>query len=118
AFRVSRPDAKGTAYRTELVELIDDRLVTLTRGSASVGQVALLEDGTTLFTAKRVGEDGSEAEDAQLWALPVRGEARELASRPGGFGALHAGEGVLVAQLSVHSQARTEEEHARLAEER
>lgn len=116
--RVSRPDAKGTAYRTELVELIGEELVTLTRGSASVGSVAPLEDGTTLFTAKRPGEDGSEAEDARLWALPVRGEARELASRPGGFGALQAGEGVLIAQLSVHSQARDEAEHATLTAER
>lgn len=79
---VSRPDAKGTAYRSELVEITADGTVPLSRGSASIGSVALAEDGTTLFTAKRPGEDGSEAEDARLWALPPRGEARELLSRP------------------------------------
>src|SRR5699024_4231040 len=86
--KVSGPDAKGTAYRSALVEIDGDRLVPLTRGDASVGSVAAAEDGTTFFTAKRVGEDGQEAADAQLWALPPRGEARELASRPGGLGAL------------------------------
>ena len=74
--KVSSPDAKGTAYRSSLVEIDGDRLLPLTRGSASIGAVAAAEDGTTYFTAKRVGEDGEEAEDAQLWALPVRGEAR------------------------------------------
>src|SRR5690625_1457688 len=85
---ISRPDAKGTAYRTALVEIDGERNVPLTRGAASVGAVAAAEDGTTFFTAKRLGEDGEEATDAQLWALPRRGEARELASRPGGFGGL------------------------------
>lgn len=116
--RVSQPDAKGTAYRTGLVEIDGDRLVPLTRGSSSVGAVAPAEDGTVLFAAKRVGEDGEEAEDAQLWALPARGEARELAARPGGFGALHLAGDVLIAELEVHSQASDEAEHARLAAER
>src|SRR5699024_6211653 len=75
--KVSSPDAKGTSYCSALVEIDGERIVPLTRGSASVGAVAAAEDGTTFFTAKRVGEDGEEAEDAQLWALPVRGEARE-----------------------------------------
>lgn len=52
---VSRPDAKGTAYRSELVEITADGTVPLSRGSASIGSVALAEDGTTLFTAKRSG---------------------------------------------------------------
>jgi dipeptidyl aminopeptidase/acylaminoacyl peptidase len=116
--KVSGPDAKGSAYRSGLVEITEDSLLTLTRGSASVGAFALAEDGTTLFTAQRVGEDGEESEDAQLWALPARGEAREVASRPGGFGALHLAGGVLVAELDVHSQAGDEAEHARLSGER
>ncbi|HIY66924.1 MAG TPA: S9 family peptidase, partial [Candidatus Agrococcus pullicola] len=116
--QVSRLNTAGTAYRSELAELIDDEVVTLTRGSASIGSVALAEDGSTLFTSKRVGEDGKEADDAQLWALPPRGEARELASRPGGFGKLHLGGGRLVAELSVHSQASSESEHADLAKQR
>lgn len=115
---VSRPDAKGTAYRSELVEITADGTVPLTRGSASIGSVALAEDGTTLFTAKRPGEDGSEAEDARLWALPPRGEARELLSRPGGFSGLHLAGSTLVAEIPVHSQASDEAEHARLSEQR
>ena len=115
---VSRPDAKGTAYRTALVELEDDRILPLTRGAASIGAVAAAEDGTTFFTAKRVGEDGEEADDAQLWALPVRGEARELAARPGGFGRLELAGNLLVTELQVHSQASDEVEHAKLSKER
>ncbi|WP_193107118.1 alpha/beta fold hydrolase [Brachybacterium sp. FME24] len=116
--KVSSPNAKGTAYRSALVELEGERIVPLTRGEASIGAVAAAEDGTTFFTAKRVGEDGEEADDAQLWALPTRGEARELAARPGGFGALHLAGGHLVAELEVHSQAADETEHARLSKQR
>src|SRR5690625_3174255 len=115
---ISRPDAKGTTYRTALVEIDGERIVPLTRGAASVGAVAAAEDGTTFFTAQRVGEDGEEATDAQLWALPRRGEARELASRPGGFGGLRLAGGRLVAELAVHSQAADETEHAKLSKER
>ncbi|GAA1489293.1 alpha/beta fold hydrolase [Brachybacterium sacelli] len=116
--KVASPNAKGTAYRTALVEIDGDRLLPLTRGDASIGAVAAAEDGITYFTAQRVGEDGTEADDAQLWALPPRGEARELAARPGGFGALHLAGGHLVAELEVHSQARDEPEHARLTKQR
>ncbi|UEJ84393.1 alpha/beta fold hydrolase [Brachybacterium halotolerans subsp. kimchii] len=116
--KVSAPDAKGSSYRSSLVEILGDSLLPLTRGSAPVGSVALAEDGTTLFTARRVGEDGEEADDAQLWALPPRGEAREIASRPGGFGGLHLADGLLVAEIDVHSQASDEAEHARLSRER
>ncbi|WP_152352554.1 S9 family peptidase [Brachybacterium subflavum] len=116
--KVSAPDAKGTSFRSSLVEILGASSLPLTRGSASVGSVALAEDGATLFTAQRVGEDGEEADDAQLWALPSRGEAREVASRPGGFGGLHLANGVLVAEIDVHSQASDEAEHARLSRER
>ncbi|WP_422115811.1 S9 family peptidase [Brachybacterium sp. UNK5269] len=116
--KVSRPDAEGTAYRSALVEIDGDRLLPLTRGQASVGAVAAAEDGTTFFTAKRVGEDGAEAEHAQLWALPARGEARELASRPGGFGDLRVAGTQLIVELEVHSQAGDEAEHAKLSQQR
>ena len=116
--KVSGLDAKGTSYRGSLVEIDWDRLVPLTRGSASVGAVALGEDGTTYFTASRVGEDGEESEDAQLWALPARGEARELAARPGGFGGLTVAGRHLLTELEVHSQAADEAEHAKLTAER
>ena len=113
--RVSALDAKGTSYRGALVEIDGERLVPLTRGSASIGAVALAEDGTTFFTAKRVGEDGEETEDAQLWALPPRGEARELASRPGGFGGLAVAGRHLLTELEIHSQATDETTHAELS---
>ena len=116
--KVSAPNAKGTAYRSALVELDGDRILPLTRGDASIGAVAAAEDGTTFFTAKRVGEDGAEADDAQLWALPMRGEARELASRPGGFGSLHLAGRRLLTELEVHSQATDETVHATLTKER
>lgn len=112
--KVSGLDRKGTSYRGSLVEIDGDRLLPLTRGSASVGAVALAEDGTTYFTAKRAGEDGEESEDPQLWALPARGEARELANRPGGFGGLVVAGRHLVTELEVHSQAADEAEHAEL----
>ncbi|ASK65618.1 dipeptidyl aminopeptidase [Brachybacterium avium] len=113
--KVSRPDEKGTAYRTALIEIDGDRLLPLTRGSSSIGAVAAAEDGTIFFTAKRVGEDGEESEDAQLWALPVRGEARELASRLGGFGGLAMAGRHLLVELEVHSQAADEAEHRELS---
>ena len=113
--RVSALDAKGTSYRGALVEIDGERLVPLTRGSASIGAVALAEDGTTFFTAKRVGEDGEETEDAQLWALPPRGEARELASRPGGFGGLAVAGRHLLTELEIHSQATDETTHVELS---
>ncbi|MEE1650653.1 alpha/beta fold hydrolase [Brachybacterium sp. J144] len=115
---VSRPDAKGTAYVTSLVELEDERVLPLTRGAASIGAVAAAEDGTVYFTAKRIGEDGEESEDAQLWGLPPRGEARQLAARPGGFGALHLSGKLLIAELAVHSQAADEAEHVELGRAR
>lgn len=116
--QLSAPNAAGNAYRTSLVELTDGTAMPLTRGDASIGSAALAEDGTTFFTSKRMGEDGKEADDAQLWSLPPRGEARELAARPGGFGSLHAAPGRLMAELSVHSQATDEATHAELSEAR
>lgn len=116
--QVSGPNTQGNGYVSSLVELTGDVVLPLTRGSASVGAAALGEDGATYFTSKRVGHDGKEGDDAQLWALPTRGEARELASRPGGFGSLHLAGTTLVAELSVHSQATNEAEHKKLTAER
>lgn len=120
--QVSGLNAKGDGYRTRLAEYLDGArtdgdaaVLELTRGSASVGSVALAEDGTTFFTAKRESENGESSDDAQLWALPPRGEARQIATRPGGFGTLRLGDGVLVADLAVHSQATNETEHVELS---
>jgi dipeptidyl aminopeptidase/acylaminoacyl peptidase len=120
---ISRLNSKGNGYRTEIVEVTGGRQVPLTRGQANVGSVALAEDGTTYFTSKRISEDGETPDDAQLWALPPHGEARELAARPGGFGDLtlvtgEDGQQRLVVQLQVHSQAKNEEEHKEFSKQR
>src|SRR5699024_7519958 len=101
----------GTSYRSALVEIDGEGLLPLTRGSGSVGAVAAAEDGTTFFTAKRVGEDGEEAEDAQLWARPVRGAARVLATGAGVCGRLTVAGRPRCAAPEVHSQAADETEH-------
>ena len=116
--KATSPDAKGTSYRSRLVELDGGAPLGLTRGSASVGSAALTDDGSTYFTAKRVGEDGTEADDATLWGLPARGEAAQLASRPGGFGRIEARGGLLIAELEAHSQAADEKSHAELTKAR
>ena len=117
-------DGKGQSYATHLVELAADANTDypsprrLTRGAASIGTTAIAEDGSVFFTAKRAGDDGDEAEDTALFLLPARGEARRIATRPGGFGGFTLRPGVLVAQLAVHSQANSEEEHAELVKKR
>ncbi|MDR2255893.1 MAG: prolyl oligopeptidase family serine peptidase [Arthrobacter sp.] len=116
--KASSPDAKGTSYRSRLVELDGGAAVGLTRGAASVGSAALADNGATYFTAKRVGEDGAEAEDAALWGLPPRGEAAQLAARPGGFGRIEVRGSVLIAELDAHSQATDEASHAELSKAR
>ncbi len=111
-------DGNGQSYATHLVELAADANTDypsprrLTRGAASIGATAVAEDGSVFFTAKRAGDDGDEADDAALFLLPARGEARRIATRPGGFGSIALRPGVLVAQLAVHSHAGSEEEHA------
>src|SRR5699024_4784528 len=116
--KVSRPDAKGTSYRSALVEIDGEGLLPLTRGSGSVGAVAAADDGTTFFTAKRVGEDGEEAEDAERRPLPVGGEARELAPRPGGFGGPAVAGRHLTAEREVRPRAADEPEHRELSSRR
>lgn len=117
---VSELDSAGTGRVTRIVQLDEESTSTLTRGPASVGSVAAAASGALVFTSKRTGEDGSEAQDAGLWILPVRGEARRLAERPGGFGSvvLAAEDTVLVAEVGVHTHASSEEEHAELAKAR
>ncbi|WP_166984146.1 alpha/beta hydrolase family protein [Paramicrobacterium fandaimingii] len=110
--------AEGNSYVSSLVELGDTGAMPLTRGETSASSPAITDDGHVLFVSKRIGEDGSEAKDGSLWSLPPRGEARQLASRPGGFGPLRTAGGVVVAQLDVHSQATSEKEHAELTKKR
>ena len=117
-------DGTGRTYTTHLAELAGDKNTDyatprrLTRGAASIGATDIADDGSVFFTAKRAGDDGEEPGDAALFLLPTRGEARRIATRPGGFGQVVCRPGVLVAQLAVHSQANSEEEHAELAKKR
>ncbi|HVX47302.1 MAG TPA: prolyl oligopeptidase family serine peptidase [Mycobacteriales bacterium] len=55
----------------------------LTRSAKGEAAPAFLPDGTLLFTSARPDADG-EDEKAQLWALPVSGEAEPVAQSPGG----------------------------------
>lgn len=86
--RYSFPNAEGNAYLTHLADISGEKPRRITRGDQSVGPVALSEDGTIFFAAKRSGEDGKDAESPSLWALPDNGEARKLADHDGGFSRL------------------------------
>jgi dipeptidyl aminopeptidase/acylaminoacyl peptidase len=91
---VDTPSADGKKYATALWEIDpsgERPPRRLTRSAPGEAQPAFLPDGTLLFTSKRPdaeakpGDDDSD-EDAALWALPPGGgEARRVASRPGGI---------------------------------
>jgi dipeptidyl aminopeptidase/acylaminoacyl peptidase len=62
----------------------------LTRSAKGENGPAFAPDGSVLFTSARP-DGGSEDDDdapAALWQLPSAGEARQVASRPGGFAGL------------------------------
>ncbi len=91
---VDTPSADGKKYATALWEIDpsgERPPRRLTRSAPGEAQPAFLPDGTLLFTSKRPdaeakpGDDDSD-EEAALWALPPGGgEARRVASRPGGI---------------------------------
>jgi dipeptidyl aminopeptidase/acylaminoacyl peptidase len=89
---VSTQTPDGTRYRGALWE-VDPTGVRpaqrLTRGPAAESAPAFTPDGTLLFTSARPDPEAKEAKDtpAALWALPVRGEARVVGTRPGGVSA-------------------------------
>src|SRR5947209_12452004 len=60
----------------------------LTFSAAGESSPRFLEDGTVLFLSKRRADSDEESDKdvVGLWALPASGgEARRIASRPGGF---------------------------------
>src|SRR5699024_11901508 len=79
------PTPGGPPYLTHLADLSGAQPRRITRGDQSIGPVALAENGTIVFAAKRRGEDGKDAKSPGLWALPDNGEARKLADHDGGF---------------------------------
>ena len=61
----------------------------LTRSARGESQPVFAPDGSLLFTSARpdpAAKDHDEDEPAALWLLPVAGEARVVAIRPGGIG--------------------------------
>ncbi len=76
----------------------------LTRSAKGEGVAAFLPDGSLLFTSGRP-DPASDSEDddekAQLWLLPAGGgEARVLATRPGGIGSVRVATGTGTVALS------------------
>src|SRR5688572_2006855 len=60
----------------------------LTRSRKGEAGPVFTPDGDVLFTSARPDPDADSADDAPaaLWLLPAAGEARVLATRPGGIG--------------------------------
>jgi dipeptidyl aminopeptidase/acylaminoacyl peptidase len=59
----------------------------LTRSAKGEGGAAFLADGSMLFVSGRPDPDGDDDDPAALWLLETNGgEARVVATRPGGFG--------------------------------
>ncbi|SDS53885.1 Prolyl oligopeptidase family protein [Brevibacterium sandarakinum] len=111
-------NSDGSSYLTHLADIGGDSPRRLTRGDQSIGPAAIDETGTIYFAAKRIGEDGKDAQSPSLWALPETGEARKLADHEDGFSRLDVKGQTLVAQLPVHTWAADEDEHQEYSRER
>src|SRR5699024_1042709 len=84
------------------------------RGVAGASAPEFTADGDRLCVATRPTEDGAESEEPPaLWMLPAGGgEACRLASRPGGFDAVHAAGGASRLLISAETlPSATSEEH-------
>lgn len=114
----SELNSEGNTTVTRLADIGGERPVRLTRGSASVGPVALADDGTILFASKRAGDDGKDPESPSLWALPTDGEARKIADHDGGFSRIDIAGETVVVQFPVHTWAGNESDHATFSKER
>jgi dipeptidyl aminopeptidase/acylaminoacyl peptidase len=88
---VAALDPKRTGYVSSLWEVdpAGERPARrLTWGAKSESAPAFLPDGSLIFTSARPDPDAEAKDDtpAALWVLPAAGEARPLATRPGGIG--------------------------------
>jgi len=83
------PDRTSTVTSLWEVDPAGERpAVRLTRSRAGESSPVFASDGTLLFASARpdAGDEDPDAEaPAALWALPAGGEARRVASRPGGL---------------------------------
>jgi dipeptidyl aminopeptidase/acylaminoacyl peptidase len=90
----------------------------LTRSAKGEGSPAFTADGEVLFTSARPDPDGGKPDDdapAALWLLPRTGEARVVATRPGGIGGVAVAEQaqtvvVLSDTLPASTDAASDEE--------
>ena len=96
----------------------------LTVSAAGESSPQFLPDGSLLFLSKRPvdgGDDESEKDVVALWSLPPgAGEARRIATRPGGFVELvvAADAGTIVLSTPTLASATTAEDDERLRKER
>src|SRR3954452_14937393 len=96
----------------------------LTWSAAGESSPRFVPDGSVLFLSKRRMDDGEEESDKDLvglWSLPAAGgEARRIASRPGGFSelAVAADAGIVVLSTPPLPGASSVEDDDRLRKER
>jgi dipeptidyl aminopeptidase/acylaminoacyl peptidase len=98
----------------------------LTRGASGETSPAFLPDGSLLFVAKRPHAEGNDSGDsteekAALWHLPATGgEARAVATRPGGIGGVRVARatGTLVVSAATMPGAKTPDDDAGRRKER
>ena len=95
----------------------------LTVSAAGESSPQFLPDGSLLFLSKRPadGDDESDKDVVALWALPPgAGEARRIATRPGGFIdlAVATDAGTMVLSTPTLAAATTAEDDERLRKER
>jgi dipeptidyl aminopeptidase/acylaminoacyl peptidase len=117
---VSEPGPGGGKYQSALWEIDpagrrEPRR--LTRSARGESQPVFAPDGALLFTSARPDPAEKDADDdgpAALWSLPAAGEARVVASRPGGIGrvAVAAGAGNLAFLSGVTAGTFTAEDDA------
>ena len=120
-------DSKRTKYVTALWEVdpAGERPARrLTRSAKGEGGAAFLPDGSLLFTSARPdpeADDDEQAEEALLWLLPAQGgEARVVASRPGGVADVQvaADSGTVVVPAKTFPSSESDDDEKRKRKER
>jgi dipeptidyl aminopeptidase/acylaminoacyl peptidase len=122
---VATLDPKRTGYVSSLWELDpagEQPARRLTWGAKSESAPAFLPDGSLIFSSARPDPDAEEKDDspASLWLLPTAGEARPLATRPGGIGvvAVARDAGVIVLGSPTLPSAQDADQDAELRKAR